>query len=100
MRLGVVRYSAASQGAVLRAIVNLLGHCFSAVNVLLLCFLRSASEQQNNLQTNPREVNAITGAVVDAQFADAFADRLYIAKVAEREAVDSCENPCNCLIIR
>ena len=58
-------------------------------NVLVLRFLFSAAQQDDDLVSVPDEVNAKAGSMMDAQFADAFANGLHIARIPELQTADT-----------
>ena len=53
-----------------------------------------AAAKQNDDRVSPLlKIDTIAGAVVDAQFADTFADRLAVAKVTDLRANDAGIDP-------
>jgi hypothetical protein len=52
----------------------------------------SAAEQYDDTIAAPDEINPASGPVVDAQLADAFANRNDVAKIPEREEPYSDQN--------
>jgi hypothetical protein len=62
-----------------------LGKRFCGRYVLFLHALLSTTQQYDDTLATSDEVNPISGSVMDAQFADAFADRSGITKIAERK---------------
>lgn len=79
--------------------MNLLGEflCFDDVGFLRL-FRATGKEKQDGV-SNSVNIDSVTRPVVDAQFADAFADRFDIAKVAEREPTNTNLNVCSGLFV-
>ena len=61
--------------------------CFGDVRVL--SFLVASDKEQNQQTSDLLKVNAVSWPVIDAQLTDAFADRLYVSEVAQREAADA-----------
>ena len=51
--------------------------------------LVSAAEKQNEFLATLNEVNPITGAVVDAEFADALSDRSCVSGITKRQPINS-----------
>jgi hypothetical protein len=62
---------------------------FGGFDVLLLGFLVSAAEKHDEKRTALHEVDAITGPVLNAKFADAFTDGLHVTRIAKGETTDA-----------
>jgi hypothetical protein len=58
-----------------------------------LAALVAACQQKHNLASASREIHAITGAIIDSQFADAFTDRFGIARVSHGQTLNPRLNP-------
>ncbi len=61
-----------------------------------LCALVTACQQNHDFAPVFLEVHPITGAIIDPQFGNAFANRRCIPGITRREAFDPCLNPCSC----
>lgn len=62
-------------------------------DIALLAALVATAEEYDYQFTSTNEVDAIAGPVVDPQFANAFAYRLGVACIAERQPADSHKHP-------
>src|ERR1700722_14267389 len=89
MSSGVASSSAESQGEVSSAIFPLLRQSFGPSDILVLCLFVAAAKQDDESLATPGKIDTISRTVIDPHFADAFADRRSIARVAERQAIDS-----------
>ena len=49
----------------------------------------AAAEQDDNSLASPGEIDPVSRTIVDPHFTDAFADWHDIARIAERQAIDS-----------
>jgi hypothetical protein len=58
-------------------------------DVCLLRLFAASGEQQNQQISLSLQIDAVIRSVIDAQLADALTDRLYVSKVAQREAADA-----------
>jgi len=70
--------------------LDLLCQSFRSCDVFILCGLVTSTEEHDEECSTLNKVDAITCALRDTKFADAFADWLYIAGIAEGEASNSC----------
>lgn len=77
----------------------LLRQCFLLGNIRLLRLLGAIRQQENQNISALREINPITGSVVDTELTDALTDGLHVPEVAKGEATDANLNACSCLLV-
>lgn len=92
---GVLRWSCTSNFVVSRAISEFPRHFYGRRNIPALCGFVAAAEQKNNFLPLSREIQAISAAICDPRFADAFAGRLYVAEIAKLNTADANDDPLN-----
>jgi len=65
----------------------------------MLGLLGSPDQEDYHDLSSLREVDAVSGAIVDAKLADAFAYRLYVSEVAKRYAAKTNLDALSCFLI-
>jgi hypothetical protein len=68
---------------------GLLGEFLRLGNIRLLRTLCASNEEENQQASRSLEVDPVAGSIIDAQFADALADRFCVSEVPEREAANA-----------
>ena len=99
MDWGLSRYSEGSQRVVLRVNLSLLGKLLRFGDICVLSFLVASNEEENQQTSDLSKVDPVPWPVIDAQLTDAFADRLYVSEVAQREAADANLNASPSLLV-
>lgn len=79
--------------------MSLLGKLLCFRNIRVLRPFAATCKQQNQQVSLLLQINPITRSVIDAQFADTFANRFHISEVAQRETADADLNASPSLLI-
>jgi hypothetical protein len=79
--------------------LSLLGQFLCFGNVRVLRFLVTSDEEENQQASDALKIDPVTWTAIDAQLADAIANRLYVSKVAQRETADADLNATFCFLV-
>jgi hypothetical protein len=77
----------------------LFGYALGSRDVASLAFLVTATEQDRQQLSAHRVVDPLTWAAIDLHFADAGVQHAMLAGISERQAADTCIDPCSCQTI-